>query len=328
MKVLNNLKENHFTHILNILEKMDELLIVSPFLMDDFEEFLYEAKVMGIKKVTLITTLKDNTSDLLHKADSLYSFSVKCLEHNIQAVIKIDNSLHGKIYITSSNGIPFKGIITSANFTNAGLNRNHEWGVLLDESSELIEVIKDVNNVSSNPLSKKALEAIVSDIDRYIKVHGENKEPKIKLSVRKYINGDTEKKKGRKKYFFKPLGSSDEPFTIDRKLSEDKQVIHFSKRRPRAVGVGDILICYAVGVDTKLLGYFEVISEPKLIEVEGERWPWQVEVKNLDPEYSNNWGIRNITINDTIESYPTDLPLTAVGRRSIGTLQWGSDKLE
>lgn len=328
MKVLNNISGNHFNYILDTLDGMDELLLVSPFLLGDFEEFLFEAKHKGIQKVTLVTTLKDNTPDLLQKVDALYSFSLCCMEQQIEAELRIDNKLHGKIYITSCKQTPFKGIITSANFTNMGLKGNHEWGVLIDNERELENVNKDVKNVST-VVTKKVLELIIKDIDEYVKTHDKVKEQELHLNVTKHFSyAKVKNQTDGKKYFFKPLGSSEDPFAIERKHNEDTQTIHFSKQRPKAVRVGDILICFAVGASQTLLGYFEVLTEPELMKVEGERWPWKITVKNLNPNYSNNWDERNITINDTVDSYSKDLPLTRVGRRSLGSLQWGSDKLE
>jgi hypothetical protein len=99
MKLLNNIFSNHYNEIKNILLDADELKIISPFLMESFDEFFSQLHGVGIKYISLTTTLKDNDPDLLKKSNSLYSFCFNCQKNNISYSVRIDNKLHGKIYI-------------------------------------------------------------------------------------------------------------------------------------------------------------------------------------------------------------------------------------
>ena len=134
MKLLNNIHSNHYNDVKNILLDADELMILSPFLMESFDNFFHQINGKGIKHISLTTTLKDHNPDLLKKSNSLYSFCLNCQKNNVSYSVHIDNKLHGKIYISLKLQEPLKGIVTSANFTNSGLESNHEWGVLIDDT--------------------------------------------------------------------------------------------------------------------------------------------------------------------------------------------------
>lgn len=325
--ILNNINSNHYNHIKSLLLNANEIYIISPFLMESFEVFFHEIKDIGIKRITLTTTLKDNSPDLFKKANSLFSFCINCLSHNIDYRVHIDNKLHGKIYIASKDGEPLRGIITSANFTEAGLGYNHEWGVQVDDPVQLKKLLDDIFRVSSCALSKEELENIIVKIDSYSKDFGEPKVPNPDLKVNRFIRHMIEISKSDKRFFIKPVGWSGQHFSTDRTLSGDVETLHFSKRRPAAVRVGDVLICYAVGT-TKLLGYFEVREEPIYSIAESDRWPWSVKAKNLCPNYSERWTAFDNTIFSIQASYNADMPITYVGGKTLGALNFGADKIQ
>ncbi|SDZ00105.1 restriction endonuclease PLD domain-containing protein [Bacillus sp. 166amftsu] len=325
MKIINNLSSNHFNYIKEILVDADELHIISPFLMESFDIFFEEIKDMGLKKISLITTLKDDNLDLLKKSNSLHSFCFNCFNHAIDYKVFINNKLHGKIYISTQDGVPYQAIITSANFTEAGLGFNHEWGVQINDSNQIRKIIDDLSNVSSHALTNEEISNIISRIDSYTGSSGETKKPKIDLKVSDLIKKKVNVSKSGIRYFIKPVGWSDRPFSTSRSLGNDIEKLHFSKRRPAAVRIGDILICYAVGT-TRLLGYYEVIEEPVFLK-NADRWPWEVKAKNLSIDYSKRWNFFKNTISSIQATYNSNEPITFVGGKSLGALNFGADKI-
>lgn len=296
--------------------------------MESFDNFFSQLNGTGIRHISLTTTLKDNDPDLFKKSNSLFSFCLNCQKNNISYTVQIDNRLHGKIYISLKSGAPLQGIITSANFTNSGLEINHEWGVLIDETSHLIQLISEINSVQSRVLSIQELGEIIKRIDAFSQASPTPKEPKISLTLSDILNKKKQTVTSDKRYFIKPVGVSDEPFLEHRRLSKDIQELHFSKRKPASVRVGDILICYGVGT-AKLLGYFEVIEGPYYLEGTSSRWPWEVKAKNLCPEYSEKWNIFNNTISTIQDSYYEFLPITKNNQgRTLGALNFGADKIQ
>ena len=328
--IINNLSSNHYQHILGISENADTLYIISPFLMESFDTILSELRDMSIKHIHLVTTLKNNDMDLLRKANALHSFCSLCAHSNIKFNVYIDNKLHGKIYATSKDGVFTGGIITSANFTDSGLNRNHEWGVRINGSDVLKTLIDEVFSVCSKPISHTSISGIIKKVDDYFKTKQEPNIPKLDLTLDEFIDFGTEiaasDNSSDIRYFIKPRGSADSPYQISNKIDPDIVTLEFARRKPRAVRIGDILICYAVGV-TNLLGYFEVLTEPELTGDEDDRWPWTVQAKNLCPAYSDNWYSHNNTLPGARDKFTADDPITYNGGKTLGALNYGSDKI-
>lgn len=338
MKIVDNLNSNHNVSIKSLITVGDHLILVSPFLTTDFDEFIHDTAELGIKKITLVTTLKDCTPDLIKKADSLRSLFFACQENNIDYEIRLDDKLHGKIYIALENGIPKRGIITSANLTSNGLKYNHEWGVEIDDSDAIQKVIDDVFSVSTSPLSLKELNDIYSVVDEYRQQNPQEKEQKLDIKighifksklpvkiVEKVVDKYKEFPTGTK-FFIKPVGSSDDPIDETWVFNPKVHEMHFSKRRPSAVRPGDILICYAVGT-TKLLGYFEVLDEPFKLPDNTLRWPWAVNISNQCPDYCLKWWKVDNTLSNLMVSYGSGKELTYVGGTSLGALNFGADKI-
>ncbi|GGF88905.1 phospholipase D family protein [Paenibacillus aceti] len=326
MRILNNIDSRHFDELKQLVDGTDELHIVSPFLMESFDVFFDEIIASSdVKRVVLVTTLKDNDPDLLKKADSLHSFLLNCVTHSIAFRVHVDNKLHGKIYIARKNGIPLRGIITSANFTDSGLNKNHEWGVLIEDQESLKKVIADIFNVSSHALTHEELKGIIEKIDNYTENVAAQQKTKIDLEVGHLFKKKTVELKSDVRYFIKPVGYSDRPFATTRKLNNGIEKMHFA-RRPNPVRIGDILICYGVGT-TKLLGYFEVVSDPYIWD-STSRWSWELEAKNLCPEYSESWVTFDNTISSVVASYDHVNPVTNVGGSTLRALQRGSDRIQ
>lgn len=326
MKILNNIDSSHFNEIRELVRAADEFYIISPYLMESFDVFFDEIITPSeIKRIVLITTLHDNDPDLLKKANSLYSFSMNCLTRSIAYLVHVDNKLHGKIYIASKDDNPIRGIITSANFTDRGLNHNHEWGIQIEDPLSLKQIITDITKVSSHALTHEELHNIIVKIDSFSQSVGVLPASKVKLEVSNFIRHKIVETKTDIRFFIKPVGFSDEPFETTRTLSSDTEVMHFSKRRPNSVRIGDILICYGVGT-TKLLGYFEVISEPYIWN-HSSRWPWAVKAKNLSPKYSKSWMSFDNTISSIQATFDTRFTVTYVGGKTLGALQFGADKI-
>lgn len=326
MSILNNLSSTHYDYIKGLLLEGNEFHIVSPFLMESFDAFIAEAKKADIKYITLTTTLKDNDPDLFHKANSLYSFCVNCLKEGIDYSIYIDNQLHGKIYISSTDGVPTQGIVTSANFTNAGLEKNHEWGLILTDQAQVEKIQQEIFSVRGIPLTAEDIANIIIKIDDYVKQAGIPQKAKIDLMVSNIIDSVEKVDKAHRSYFIKPVGWLEKPFSTSRVLSHDIETLHFSRRKPAAVKAGDIIICYGVGT-TKLLGYFETLEDPVHSGVEGARWPWSVKAKNLLPKYSGQWNNYNNTISSIQASYNSQTPITHKGGGTLGALNFGADKI-
>lgn len=112
--ISNTSTTNHGEMLTKLCNKADELVMVSPFCYSDFSVFAdMVATCADVRKILFITTLK--TEEVISKIDSLLSFRDEMNRISVQWELRIDNHLHGKIYIFKEKGKPFAGIITSAN---------------------------------------------------------------------------------------------------------------------------------------------------------------------------------------------------------------------
>ncbi|WFD09787.1 phospholipase D family protein [Tepidibacter hydrothermalis] len=325
MRIINNLNGNHKDEILSLIEDADEFILVSPFLMESFEQFLKDIKNTSIKSIRLITTLKDGSPELFKKVKAIKSYRISCIQNNdINYSVQINNNLHGKIYIAMKGGNPIRGIITSANFTERGLNHGHEWGVEITEAFELIKIIDDLNSLSTKPLSNEELNKIIIEVDKHPEKEKFEQGIKVNIRVSHLYKQKLVKRESERRYFIKPIGSKDSPYTEGMRPKSDTEELHFAKK-PIAVRPGDILICYGVVVK-KLLGYFEVISEYDEMRP-GDRWPWGVNVKNLLPEYSDNWPQFGNTLAYVQSTYYGNSPITDNGGNNLNSLMYGQDKI-
>ena len=153
-----------------------------------------------------------------------------------------------------------------------------------------------------------------------------------------YIYSDEDSSNQEPNYFLKPIGTSEDPIRIEDQedFSKLHQNLHFSKKKPNGVIKGDYLITTAVGPGS-IISYFKVTGgtehvTEKEIELDPslERWPWYLEGKNQSQNFAKLWWLHNIHRQDLVDSFVQDnpgVPITIAGGFTLGTLQWGNDKV-
>ena len=266
MQIIENFScHNHYDCLLALCKQADELLIASPFCFPNFEMFVSNVSKKGsTRKITFITTMKND--EAVEKIDSLLSFRKATKEHGINWQIRIDNMLHGKVYIFKNNEVPFAAIITSANLTQHGLKQNHEWGCLVEDTKVIGCMEKQLLVDANIELTSDKLELIKKRADKtreegWKKVKQQEIQIDDILSLPQIPNGT--------RFFIKPIGSNNHKI-FDGDYSEKFQKQHFANRLPKAVRVGDILITYAVGA-RKIISVFKVMSSPKHTNIPNDR---------------------------------------------------------
>ena len=156
---------NHAKRILGLCKDADELVIASPFCFPNFDAFVSDITKDGsIHKITFITTMKKE--EAVEKIEALLSFRKAMGEHGIDWKIRIDNTLHGKVYIFKKNNAPFAAIITSANLTQHGLELNNEWGCLIEDAKAIEGVEKQLLADTDTELMNDKLALIKDRADK------------------------------------------------------------------------------------------------------------------------------------------------------------------
>jgi HKD family nuclease len=327
-EIINNLtRVNHFQRLVQNFEKADEILIISPFIFSSINFFPFE-KFQKLRQITLVTTLKPNDIDQYNKVPFFKALYEKTKASNIELTILIENSLHGKIYISKGNDGECEAIITSANFTKNGLRLNNEWGTTINET----EKIKEIEDGIMSKVVLKPLTEI--QIDEFLRIIEANPNPKIQKSIKLDLSKQLKFKENpllindNVNYWLKPIGVTNDLISWDRVFDEVDSDLHFSKLRPKGVKKNDILIAYAVG-HLNILSIYKVKSEVKNTGNINDRWPYYVIGENLTPFYGQNWNVQNINVTNQKNDFLKDIGLniTPSGKNSYGSLMRGADKL-
>ena len=166
IKILNR---NHFDQFTNELNKSYKLLIVSPFIKENITHHILK-KIPG-NKIKLIT--RYNTLDFYTGVSDLNAIKMFFKgSTEIRGVYK----LHSKLYIFDERS----AIITSANFTKAGMISNMEFGLLVNDKKIVTECIRHFNYLwekAGNPVDEKIITKWQKKIDKAIKQKIKTKNP-------------------------------------------------------------------------------------------------------------------------------------------------------
>lgn len=325
MQIIENSScHNHYDCLLDLCKQADELVIASPFCFPNFETFVSNvSKEDATRKITFITTMKND--EVVEKIDSLLFFRKAMKEYGIDWQIRIDNMLHGKVYILKNNDAPFAVIITSANLTQHGLRQNHEWGCIVEDAKAIGCMEKQLLVDADIELTSEKLELIKKRADKtceegWKKVKQQEIQIDDILRLPQIPNGT--------RFFIKPFGSNNHKF-FEGDYSEKFQKQHFANRKPKAVRVGDILITYAVGA-RKIISVFKVMSSPKHTNMPNDRWPWFVEANNLTTNLGKAWAKKSLMVMNIAREYAEiyKLPVTQRGGYNLNGLMLGNDKIQ
>ncbi len=327
--IINNLtRKNHLSTLIELFSNASELVIISPFISSEFNFFPFD-KLRHIDKLTLVTTLKPRTNDQFKKVIFLKQLFSFCANHEISLTVLVENSLHGKVYIAKSDGQASGAVLTSANFTRNGLKVNNEWGVLIDDITQIQTIEKGIlSKIVLEPIQSNHIDKFLIEVQKHPTLPPKNE---CNLDLTELINLNTNPMEINNSfnYWLKPIGVSDDYIPWDTVFDEIDKDLHFSKLNPVGVKVNDILICYAVG-HKNILAVYRVKSEIKSTGKKNDRWPYFVIGENLTPYYGQEWNTNNITItNQKGEAIALgEFKVTPSGKNSFGSLMRGADKLK
>lgn len=327
MKILTNAKKNnHHQTLCKLAAKADTLIIVSPFVTDDISKLIDD--MATIKNITLYTTLQ-KYDDTAQKVVALYEFYKYCKDKSIDLLIKIDDNLHGKVYLFY-DGIKPKGfVLTSGNFTENGLVNNHEYGLCIEDADKQKEMADIIMSINTYDLSYIQLCEIYDEALKFIKKHPAVQQEKFK--VHKLINKKpSATQNGSVKYYLKPVGTSQEPF-VKPMVIKEVDMLGFGKN-PKTMQKGDVLLLHSVG-PSSIVGYYVVISDEAVFvkNDDNDRWPWKVQAECHSLQFSAEWWDYELKTQELINEFLEKNPgqhVTLAGGDTLGALQWGRDKVQ
>ena len=330
IRVVQNKEEHHLGEVKDLLASSNEFLIASPFISLTAVDKMKNWLTAGLQKLTLITTLKEKDPDQLKKVPILMELYRLKKMRGFNLSVKIDNQLHGKVYIGMRDENYTGAIVTSANFTDNGLENNHEWGIFFNDQKEISNMHQQIVKDASLELTEKALMKMKQWIDDNPKE--DVKSPSIDVSFIDMIEKPIVNKASLT-YWLKPLGKSPDPVPPTRLFGEGEHQITFTTKNPRGIAEGDILLVYSV-VSQQMISVFEATDKRGVLtEFDNpgdERWPNYIWCKNLSPEYGANWPVKGLTFRklreDFLKRYPTKTILPSGNK--LNGMQWGADHIK
>ena len=168
MIISNRSEKNHLSTIRELSSKSDSLVFVSPFLFSDFDDFLDQILGSSIKQVTLFTTLKPEMRDMTFKCSSFVSLVDYFSNKKAKLSIHINNRLHGKVYIFLKDGSYVGCIVSSANLTENGMIKNHEWGVTVEGKDDIESLHKEIlGSIEYPELTEDKIIELMLETDKY-----------------------------------------------------------------------------------------------------------------------------------------------------------------
>ncbi|MGL6298479.1 MAG: phospholipase D-like domain-containing protein [Methanobacteriaceae archaeon] len=188
----------------------ESINLCSPFVKENVISKIYNNSNSEID-LKLVTNI--NINNFYKKASDLSAMK-EILENNNQ--IFNYQQLHAKIYIFDSQ----TAIITSGNLTYSGLNKNYEYGVLIDENDGLNTICNDFDYLCNCNLSGTIDLENINEIDSILKTIPQSESVKIPKFESKSNNDDSIFKedvshiiqtlKGWKRSIFEVLNSFDD----------------------------------------------------------------------------------------------------------------------
>lgn len=327
--IINNLtRNNHWYQLTEIFHLAKRVFIISPFITKNINLFNFD-NLSNLQQITIVTTLKPYDKDQYSKIEYFKELFKIFSSKNVAFEILIDNSLHGKIFIGEYDDTSAKAIITSANFTDSGLRINNEWGILINDISEINKVKHGIiNKIKYKGIDEKTIDTYLDKINEIPKPLLGKNPIELNLSLL-FNNKDNFFKIGNDiTFWLKPIGVTDNKVPFSSKYDEVDKDLHFSKVMPKGIKKGDLLICYAVG-HLNILSIYRINSEVKKTTLENDRWPYYVIGENLTPNYGREWSKQNITITNqkNLVLHQEKFDITPSGKNSFGSLMRGADKL-
>ena len=328
MRVVNNCRGNHIEEVKDLLANSNKALIASPFISLTVIDKMKNWLTFGFQELTLITTLKEKDPDQLRKVPVLMELFRLKKTRGFHLTVKIDNKLHGKVYVGMRDENFTGAIVTSANFTDNGLENNHEWGIFFNDQKEISNMHQQIVKDASLELTEKDLMKMKQWIDDNPKE--DVKSPSIDVSFIDMIE-KTIVNKASLTYWLKPLGRDHKPVPDTAFYGDARHLITFSKKgRPNGIKEGHVVIAYSI-ITMQLISVFVASNDRgQLVEfsVPGdEQWPYYIWCKNKTPQYGANWPQINLTLHTIREEFLRQQSTATVlpSGNKLKALQWGSD---
>ena len=329
-RIIENSSVSHLDDVKRLLNKSETAFIASPFISEEAIRKLETCFAEKLKTMVLVTTMKPQDYDQVKKIPVLKYLVSLCELYNIDLTIRIDNRLHGKVYVGGRNGKYVGAIITSANFTENGLVRNHEWGVFIDNPDDIELLCEEIVSDTECEIDKQAIDEMAL-LAKNHQLTVPKRQTKMKLDLLDIIHPSHLVCGKGLTYWLKPFGTLKNPVPDSREFGEELFDVTFAKGVGN-VKEGDILIAYAVK-SQRIISIYEATSlkgkKNSFSKHEDERWPYYVTCINKTPRVGRSWSKNKLTLELLISSFLDQFPTKEIrpGSQAISVMSRGLDRL-
>ena len=324
-RIISNRNSNHLSELRSLLKNCSEAIIASPFITEEAVDKLFGSDCGRLKNLTVITTLKKQDYDQLRKVPVLLKLCSLLESKPISLTIKIDNSLHGKIYVGIKDSNNKEAIISSANLTGNGLEKHHEWGVLYDDPHLIKTMCEQILRDSEYEINKDDLQ----EMSKLITSRGLRVKPQLQSDVDLIeIIKPSQTLNGRGvTWWLKPLGTIDSPVQSSVKFDQSPFKVTFAKGVGN-IKKGDVLIVYAVK-SQKIIAIYMATEQRGKNSLQNQRWPYFVECNNVTTRFGAEWSSINLTLSSLIETYLKKNTTKVIhhSSRDLAVMKRGLDRL-
>lgn len=333
MRVVNNCRGNHIEEVKDLLANSNKALIASPFISLTVIDKMKNWLTFGFQELTLITTLKEKDPDQLRKVPVLMELFRLKKTRGFHLTVKIDNKLHGKVYIGKRDSNYTGAIVTSANFTENGLENNHEWGFYVNDQNVITGIHHQIFEDATVELAEKDLMKMKQWMEE--NQAEDVKSPTVDVSFIDMIEKPIVNKTGLT-YWLKPLGRDHKPVSNTDFFGAARHLITFSKKgKPTGIKEGHIIIAYSI-ITMQLISVFVAGNNhdrgtlTKFPVPGDEQWPYYIWCDNETSQYGANWSKMELTLHTLREEFLRQQPASTVlpSGNKLKALQWGSDHVK
>lgn len=330
IELIENSGNKHLDELRALLSASSAAVIASPFISEEAVDGIKKCFSGGFKELTLVTTMKQEGYDQVKKVPVLLKLYSVLKALLIKLTIKIDDDLHGKVYIGIKDDKYLGAIVTSANFTGNGLWKHHEWGVYFNEQEKIQMMCEQLLKETTQTIDENDLTLMQKWMrEHQVKVE---KNPKMKINLMNLLPPAIIRRGKKIIYWLKPLGTTDCPVPETMKFGEEQHDITFAKGVSN-VKEDDVIIAYAVKT-RKIISIFTATEVKGVIKVfknkRDEKWPYYVKCDNHTRTFGANWSSENLTLDYLKHSFLRKNQEGEVrpGARDFNPMRRGLDRLK
>lgn len=152
-------------HLLNLINNChSDLVIASPYITKSAVDWLVKTKTKSLEKISVLTNV--SMDNVISKSIDTSALRLILDKFQITSLVSLPY-LHAKVFVADKS----VALVTSANFTNGGLWKNYEYGVIIKGEEPVKTILDDISAYMDlgGEISRDFLEIVDIKVDELIK---------------------------------------------------------------------------------------------------------------------------------------------------------------